>query len=387
MRIGIVGLGMGGATAAAALTARGCDVTVFEQASEIREVGAGVAIWSSTSRLLMRLGMTETLDRIGVRAKVFPCLDSAGHQIGANATLGEDGAPAYFVHRAELLQALSDRLPPGRLHLGKRCVQVSDEGECVRLAFADGATETFDMVVGADGIRSLVQQVVTPLAPPIFSHLAAYRGLTPNKIGLDDGTVWTDRKRYLVAFPVSSGRLINFVGVVPSTGLAEDSWSRRGSLAELAAEFEGWDPQVGRILSLVTETFLWGLYYREPLPRIASGRIALLGDAAHAMTPHAGMGFGQAIEDGFALAVLFADCTAAEAPERLRLYNALRLPRTTEVQDVTRRNAQFFHETFPLRPGEERPNRVHPQQDLATYDVEVEARKILESARETTRLA
>jgi salicylate hydroxylase len=383
LRIGIVGLGLGGAAAAAALTHRGCDVTIFEQASEVREVGAGVAIWPSTSRLFGRIGLAETLDHIGVRAKQFPSHDAKGSQFARAPTVGDDGAPTRFLHRADLLQVLSNMLPTSRLRLGRRCAQAADEGQCARLTFEDGSSETFDVVLGADGIRSVVQHAVVPQAPPIFSQLAAYRGLIPNgaDLALDDGMLWTDRRRYIVTYPVAGGRLINFVGVVPASGSPEASWSLRGSPEALAAEFEGWDPRICRIIGAVTETFLWGLYYRDPLPRIVSGRVALLGDAAHPMTPHAGMGFGQAIEDGFALAVLLAGATAPEAPDRLRLYEALRLPRTSAVQAITRRNVQFFHEAFPLALGESRPDRPVPLRDLVEYDVEAEARRVLESGQ------
>ncbi len=385
MRIGIVGLGLAGATTAAVLAKRGFDITVFEQAQAIREVGAGVSLWANTIRLLMRIGMTQTIERIGVRMNEPPLYNRVGEQISTVSTLDRGGVRGHTFHRAELLDALSAMLPRERLRLAKRCVGATQSDDRVRLDFADGSTEEFDLVLGADGIRSAVAAAIVPAAPPKFANLVAYRGLVPNAAHLAQNrmAVWTDRTRYFIVFPVSRERLLNFVGVVPTGGSHEESWFAQASQQELAAEFEGWDVRLQQIVATVRETFRWGLYYRDPLPRIAHGRIALVGDAAHPMTPHAGMGFGQAIEDGFALGVLLAGCQPADIPARLALYQELRLPRATFIQDVTRRNAQFFHGDYPLKPGETRPDGLYPMAELIEYDVELEAEKKLRGGNGT----
>lgn len=379
MRIGIIGMGLGGAAAGAALSHRGCDVTLFEQAPEIREVGAGVTIWANAIRLFWRMGLMDELDRVGVRLSRFAQLNKDGEFLSDVAAVADDGVPAMTLHRAELLGVLANRVPAGRVRLGKRCVEARQDGDEVTVRFEDGETAAFDVLIAADGIRSVVQGQVVPSEPPLFSGTAAYRGLLPSTpdLTLDNGYLWTDRKRYITAFPVSGGRLINFVALVPSPDALEASWQMRGDPDAFRAEFDGWAPRVRQIVERVEETYLWGLYYRRPFSRMANGRIALLGDAAHPMTPHAGMGFGQAIEDGFALATLLADCPAADVPERLKLYEQLRLPRATAVQNGTRQNVLFFHQTVPLAPGETRPERINSMQDWVLYDVEQEAERML----------
>lgn len=383
MRIGIVGFGIGGATAAATLTRRGCDVTVFEQAAEIREVGAGVATWPSTIRCHIRMGLGEALAAVGVPARNWVLKDPDGTILQQRATAVSDGTPCYTFHRAELLRAIATLVPPDRIHLCRRVNGAHEFDDRVDLRFDNGSIESFDMVLGADGIRSVVQAGVVPASPPKAANLVAYRGLVKNgpEINMQSGCLWTDRTKYMVAFPVSAGRLVNFVGVVPAGGLPEESWFAEGKKSDLAAEFEGWDATCQRIIQAVTSTFRWGLYYRDPLPTIVSRRIGLLGDAAHPMLIHAGQGVGQAMEDAFALGILLEGATAEQAPERLRLYERARLPRATYIQNQSRRNAQLLHSSFPLEPGEERPKVSSDNTPFLDFDVEGEVAKFLASAQ------
>jgi salicylate hydroxylase len=379
MRIGIIGLGLGGATAAAALHRHGADVTVFEQALEIGEVGAGIATLPNTIRLLHRLGLKEQLKAIGCPAVNPAVRNAAGDVLHLMSTETIDDTPGYFFHRAELLDTITALLPTDRVRLGQRCIGVQETADKVEVRFENGAPESFDVVIAADGIKSTILGSVVAPAAPQFSNLVAYRGLIPNTpdIALDFGGLWTNRERYIVAFPVSGGTRVNFAGFVPTTGLPEESWFAKGSRDDLVAEFGDWDPLIQRIVGSVEETFRWGVYFRDPLPHITSRRIALMGDAAHPMLPHAGQGAGQAIEDAFALGELLNACSAAQVPERLAAFEALRLPRATAVQSASKANAQFMHNAFPVPPGSERPERASPTQWISDYDVMAEAAKSL----------
>ena len=384
MRIGIVGLGLGGAAAAAALIQSGADVTVFEQALEIREVGAGIATLPNTIRLLRRLGLEAQLETIGCRADNPAVRNAAGDVLHRMSTESFDGTPGYFFHRAELLDSITALVPPERVRLGRRCVGVLENADEVELRFEDGTSETFDVVIAADGIKSaILGSVVTPAAPQ-FSNLVAYRGLIPNTpdIALDFGSLWTNRERYFVAFPVSGGTRVNFAGFVPTTTLPEESWFAKGSRDDLAAEFGDWDPLIRRIVGSVQDVFRWGVYFREPLAHITSRRIALMGDAAHPMLPHAGQGAGQAFEDAFALCELLRDCRTEQVPERLATYETLRLPRATAVQSASRANAQFMHSAFPIPEGTVRPDRASPTEWISNYDVMHEAAQRLHALAE-----
>jgi salicylate hydroxylase len=381
MRIAIIGLGIGGATAAAALLRYGLDVTVFEQAPEIREVGAGLASSATTIRLLARLGIEEKLVAIGAPASQGVVCNAAGKPLHTIGSASPDGKPGYYFHRAELLEAITSVIPRDRVRLGRRCIGAREEADRVELRFEDGASEVFELVIGADGIKSVILGSVVPPAPPKFSHLAAYRGLidnTPDVKLTGSGKLWTNLESYFVAYPVSAGKRVNFSGFVPADGLPEESWFGQGDRDELIAKFKDWDPQIGRIIAKVDTTFLWGLYYRDPLPHITSRRIALMGDAAHPMLPAAGSGAAQAIEDAFALAELLCDCDAAKVPERLAIYEALRLPRASAVQGVAIHNAQFMHRTFPVEPGKTRPTESANTDWIANYDIVSEARQRLQ---------
>ena len=381
LRIAIVGFGMAGATTAAALARRGYEADVFEQAKAVREVGAGLGLWVNAARLLKRLGLGSDLERVGCAARESAIFTPTGDLIQRIQATSSDGTSGYTIHRAELLDAIAQRVSRERLHLDMRCTGVHERDDAVRLDFADGSSAEFDVVLGADGLRSVVHDTVTEPSPPRFANLVAHRGLAPNTpdLALDNGRVWTDRKKYVIIFPVSGGRRINFAGFMPVEGMPEESWFTRGDKAEIEAEFAGWHPYLLRVIEVLPETFRWGLYVRDPLPRIVSRRTALVGDAAHPMTPHLGMGAVQAIEDAFALAVFLEGASPAQVPERLQLYQRLRLPRVHMVQELTRRNAQFTHAAFPLKPGEERPSTLAPTQALIDYDAEREAEKMLES--------
>jgi salicylate hydroxylase len=250
----------------------------------------------------------------------------------------------YNVHRADFLNVLFDALPKGTVSLAHRCIQLKEDNGRVHLSFANGASAEADAVIGADGIRSVVQREIGLQSRPTSEGMMAYRGLIPAArlawgSKLKDPALWVGSGRSFLLYP---GRLINMVAFVPTDTDSEESWSAPGDLKTLAAEYVGWDKPVQDTINALDETFRWGIYDRAPLPYWSNGRIALMGDAAHPMVPHVGQGAGQAIEDGFTLAVLLEGCTTSDVADRLKLYETLRLERTRRVQALARTAGKLY---------------------------------------------
>jgi len=351
LRIAIIGGGIGGLTAALALRARGLDVSVFEQAEVLREIGAGVSIHPNAARLLRRIGLEHQLQRIGAPISGIVLRTSQGEPIATSAGpatpafSGDD--QGYNVHRADFLNLLFDALPKGTVTLGYRCIELKKEADRVHLSFANGAAAEADVVIGADGIRSVVQREIGLQSRPTSEGIMAYRGLIPAERlpwanDLKDPALWLGSGRSFLLYPVARGRLINMVAFVPTDTDSEESWSAPGDLKALAAEYAGWDQPVQDTINSLEETFRWGIYDRAPLPYWSKERITLMGDAAHPMVPHVGQGAGQSIEDGFTLAVLLEGCSANYVADRLKLYETIRLERTSKVQALARAAGKLY---------------------------------------------
>ncbi|MCR0985159.1 FAD-dependent monooxygenase [Roseomonas populi] len=344
LRAAIVGGGIGGLSAALALLRRGLQVSVYEQAPVLGEVGAGVFIYPNSLRQLERMGLGPALAAVGARvgpASRYYRMD--GSVVGPIVMADSSGWNGFYgMHRADLLEALAAALPAGVVHTGHRCTGLQQDGRTARLEFANGSTAETDVVIAADGIHSALQKHVVGPMPPEYSGSRAYRGLIARERlpgWLDEAhQVWMGDGKHFMVFPVRGGQLLNYVGFVPTSSQTVESWSAVGDRDELAASFAGWDAPVTELLSKVESCFWWGLYDRRPLESWTNGRLALLGDAAHPMLPHLGQGANQAVEDGVALAVLLEGRDAAEVPEILRGYEALRRARTDVIQAEARRN-------------------------------------------------
>jgi salicylate hydroxylase len=350
LRVAIVGGGIGGIAAAIAMLQRGLDVQVYEQASALTEVGAGIAIQPNGSRMLRRLGFGAALERWGARW-VDPQFRRPDGSLIARMWPAEAAADIemYGMHRADILQFLVDRLPAEVIHIGHRCVGIEQDGQQATVHFANGARAVADVVVAADGIHSTLQQFVTPPSPPLPSGSVAYRGEVPAaSVGWPSGAMrnWLGAGRHFLVYPVRAGELINYVGFVPAGEQGgehtRESWSAIGDPAALARAFTGFDPLVEAIIAQVSDTFWWGLYDREPLPTWTRGRLALLGDAAHPMLPHVGQGANQAIEDGVALATVLSQSDRAGVPAALKMYEAVRREHTARVQSSARVNGSRY---------------------------------------------
>lgn len=381
VRVVIVGGGIGGLTAALALRFAGAEVDVYEQAPYLGEVGAGVALSPAGMRVLRRLGIADEVTRWAVPINAVDLRRSDGSAMAPPGTGGagpDAGRPnpgaagpgiGMGVYRPDLVAALASGLPDGVLHTGHRCVAFSQDARSAQVTFDNGVTVEADMIVGADGIHSVLQPHVVEPQPPVFSGRIAYRGVLPaDRLPdwpRDGGALWNGEGKRFLTFPVHAGELRNFTGFVPADEEMRESWSAPGDPAALAAEFSGWDPLLRELIARIETTFRWGIYDREPLPHWTRGRLTLLGDAAHAMLPHMGQGANQAIEDAMALAILIRDLDTADIPEALTRYEELRRERTALIQQGSRINGERMKNS-EYRPGANRSR-------IDDYDIEAEA--------------
>ena len=359
--IGIAGAGIGGLSAALSLLAAGFDVQVYERDDALHEVGAGVQVSANASRVLFRLGLAGALAATAVKPASIDQRRWDDGRVLLRSPLGEPleaafGFPHYVMHRADLLAALAAAIPASRLHLGHRLTGFEQHPEGVRAEFANGTHADLDVLVGADGIRSLVHGRLFGPERPRFTGCVAYRGLVPmdrlRHLSIEPTTqAWLGPGRHFVHYPVSGGSLLNFVAVVEQNTWTRESWTDRGEAADALAAFEGWHPQVRGILNAVGETYIWALFDRKPLDHWSSGRVTLLGDACHAMLPFMAQGAAQAIEDGATLAACLAAAQTTSPAGALREYERLRLPRATRLQEMSAANKTRFH--LPDGPGQQ----------------------------------
>ena len=351
--VAIVGGGIGGLAAALSLLEAGVDAHVFEQAPALAEVGAGIQISPNGTRLLDRLGLREALARTGVRPVAFHQRRWDDGRTIQRSPLGETverefGAPYFHFHRADLLAALAGALPLERLHLGHRLAGFTDHGDRVELRFANGERAEAGALIGADGIHSTVRAGLFGPERPRFTGCVAYRGLVPAErlahLGLEiAANSWLGPGGHFVHYFVAGGRLVNFVAIMERDIWTRESWTDRGEVADALAAFAGWHPLVRAIIGAVDETFIWALFDRAPLARWSVGRVTLLGDACHAMLPFMAQGAVQAIEDGATLAACLRERGAGDVAPALQWYEALRLPRATRLQEMSRANKTRFH--------------------------------------------
>jgi salicylate hydroxylase len=368
--VAVVGGGIGGLSAALCLTRAGLDVQVYEQARELREVGAGLQIAPNATRVLHGLGLADELATMGVRPLAWHMRRwedgrTLMRQELGDAVVEEFGFPYYQMHRGDLQGALGRALPAGRLHVGHRLVGLEDVGARVRARFENGVEVEADLLVGADGIHSVVRTALLGLEKPEFTGCVAYRGLIPAErvTHLEipvEAQLWMGPGKHFVHYYVQNRRLLNFVAVFEQDSWTTESWTERGDVNEALAAFAGWHPQVTGILGAVEETFTWALHGRPPLERWSVGRVTLLGDACHPMLPFMAQGAVQAIEDGTALATLLAP--GGHVEDALRRYESLRRPRTSRVQQLSRENKGRYH----LADGPDQLNRDEGMGTTAT---------------------
>ncbi len=345
MRVLVVGAGIGGLTAAVALRASGFDVHVYEQARALREIGAGLALGSNAVRILQRLDLADALREFGVRSTSWDFRDWESGELLGGLPLGDAaeidwGAPFYNAHRADLHDALRGALGEEHITLGACCVSVEQHGDEVQIGFADGRWARGDVLVGADGVHSVVREYVAGPDQPVWWPQVAWRGLAPGAVGREIGLevrqhMFAGPHKLFVTYYVSSGRLVNWIVPTPSDGWREESWSARGDRGEALALFDGWHHQVRTLIASTEEVFKWAMFDRVSLESWSRGRVTLLGDAAHPMLPFMGQGAAQSIEDAAALA-LCLDAHRDEPQRAIARYVDLRSERAAALQAASR---------------------------------------------------
>ncbi|MDH2401818.1 FAD-dependent monooxygenase [Bradyrhizobium sp. SSUT18] len=352
MSIAVIGGGIGGLSAALHLLRMGFDVHVYEQTSRIGEIGAGIQISPNASRLLIRLGLKPTMDKVGVRSRAIHLRRWDDGRKLQSIPVGPEleaafGAPHYHFHRGDLAEMLRAALPSERVHVGHRLVGLDEKDESVIARFENGVIADADLVVGADGIHSRVHALLFGSVKARFTGCAAWRGLVPAErirhLDIDVAAHnWMGPDGHVVHYWVSAGQFMNVVCIKEHSEWTDDGWMTPGRVADVRARYEGWHPTVQELIAAFPETFVWALHDRPELPGWTKGRVTLLGDACHPMLPFMAQGAAQSVEDGATLAALLR-MMPDDVPAALRRYEEIRKPRVTRLQQASAANRVRFH--------------------------------------------
>jgi salicylate hydroxylase len=353
LKVAIAGGGIGGLVLALGLRERKVDVEVHEQADELREVGAAVALSANGVRELQRLGLGEKLAAISTEPDALSVRRWKDGSSILRTPMGERyratfGAPYYGVHRVPLLALLSEALGSEHITLGHRCVEATGDAQRAELSFAGGDRTSADVVVGADGVHSVIRSQIGGERPAVFSGTVGYRGLVrrsdlpdlPSPMALQ---FWAGPGRHLLHYPIDGGEVINFLAVVRTSRWDTSGWMEPCPVQDAIDAFDGWHPAVIAMVGATQEGSRWALHDYQPLERWHAGRCVLIGDAAHAMLPHQGQGANQTIEDAATLALCLAEADPDDPEPALAEYEARRRVRTARVQALSRWTADMLH--------------------------------------------
>jgi salicylate hydroxylase len=354
-RIAIVGGGIGGLAAALALERRGAEVIVAEQSGALSEIGAGLNLTPNAVKALRALGVEDAVNGIASGSEFLNIRSWKSGRYISRMRRGDFkqrfGAPNLSVHRADLLDVLAGALRSTDIRLGLRAVAVEPGEQCAVARFADGTTIEADIVVGADGIHSVVRTSLFGADAPRFTGCICWRGMAdaaavPSDIDVTDGALWMGPHGHVVHYPVRRGELLNIVAHCDSDAWTEESWTQRCDVSEVMATYAGWNPELTRLYPCSTRWYKWALYDRDPLMKWSRGRATLLGDCAHAMLPYLGQGAAMAIEDACVLAAIVAR-HADDLSTALVAYEQIRAPRARAAVMGSRERARENHLASP----------------------------------------
>jgi salicylate hydroxylase len=357
-RVAIIGGGIGGLTAAIALSRAGVDVRVYEAAAELKEIGAGVALHANAMRVLRAIGVEDGVRKVAGRSEWAVTRNGVTGRVISRTSRGQQaalqGIEGATVHRADLLDALAAAVPPGVVSLGQRCVSVDGDGEVAVARFADGSSAEADVIIGADGIHSVVRTALFGPDAPRFTGKICYRSVIPaaavrgTPLAADNGQ-WLGPHGTIVLYPLRGEELINVVCHYDDASYRHESWVAQCPRGEVLQRYAGWHESLLRLFEAGETWYKWALYDRDPIPAWTRGRVSLLGDAAHPMLPYLGQGACQAIEDGAVLATaLSAPGTGGDPVAALDRYERTRRPRASRVVLTARERGLSNHLASPL---------------------------------------
>lgn len=351
----IAGGGIGGLTAALALLKRGFKVKVLEKAPQLGEVGAGVQISANGMRVLCALGLESEIRKVSFEPtaremRIWNTGVGSRTPVRAAENVARFGFPHVTMHRADLHQILVDAvraISSDAIRLGANCTGFRQGEAGVEVHLEEGSSIAGDLLVGADGIHSTVRRQLFGASRATFTGGVAWRGIVPVERlpeRMRDRTVqiWIGTNGHCVVYPIRGGELINFVGHVERDDWRVESWIEAGETAEFANDFNGWHGEIQTLIKTIDQPYKWALFLHETLPAWSVRRVTLLGDACHPTLPYLAQGANMAIEDGYILARCLAD-EPKDIPAALRLYDHVRIPRTTKIVRASADNEKRFH--------------------------------------------
>jgi 2-polyprenyl-6-methoxyphenol hydroxylase-like FAD-dependent oxidoreductase len=348
LSIAVVGAGMGGLAVAATLRQAGFAVEVYEQAQRFRRIGAGIQMMPNSMKVLRGIGVEDRLRAIAFAPYSHLNRDGYTGEMTRELPMPESlyGAPYLCMHRADLHDALLSAVPAETIHLNKKLIGLDQMNGQVTLSFADGTTAEADAVVGADGVHSTVRDIVVGPDEPIHKGRIAYRAVFPAALmgGFDIGrsrTKWWGTDRHIVIYYTNKAKgEVYFVTSVPEEAgwMTRESWSAKGDVKELRAAYDGFHQDVRNVLEACPDCHKWAILEREPLRTWSDGRVVLLGDSAHPMTPYMAQGAATSIEDAAILARCLKAVDGEDVEGAFKRYEAHRKPRTSVVQAISSAN-------------------------------------------------